>query len=79
MTCLSSHKAVEPPGEAKSDLEIFLDYSKRMGFRDKNGQPLMPFKTSEEVFEAWGKMSKGRPFDYSGLSYEKLTGGSGIE
>lgn len=50
-----------------------------MGFKDKDGQPLMPFKTSEEVFEAWGKMSKGRPCDYSGLSYEKLMGGSGIE
>jgi ferredoxin-nitrate reductase len=74
-----SHKAVEPPGEARSDLEIFLDYGKRMGFKDKDGQPLMPFKTSEEVFEAWKKMSKGRPCDYSGLSYEKLTGGSGIQ
>lgn len=74
-----SHKAVEPPGEARSDLEIFLDYGKRMGFKDKDGQPLMPFQNSEEVFEAWKKMSKGRPCDYSGLSYEKLSGGSGIQ
>jgi anaerobic selenocysteine-containing dehydrogenase len=74
-----SHKAVDPPGEAKADLEIFLDYGKRMGFKDKDGQPLMPFKNSEEVFEAWKKMSKGRPCDYSGMSYDKLTGGSGIQ
>jgi ferredoxin-nitrate reductase len=74
-----SHKAIEPPGEAKSDLEIFLDYGRRMGFKDKNGGPLMPFKTSEEVFEAWKKMSKGRPCDYSAMTYEKLTGGSGIQ
>lgn len=74
-----SHKAVDPPGEARSDLEIFLDYGKRMGFKDKDGQPLMPFKDSEEVFEAWKKMSRGRPCDYSGMSYEMLSGGSGIQ
>src|ERR1044071_3223724 len=26
-----SHKAVDPPGEAKPDYEIFLDYANRMG------------------------------------------------
>jgi ferredoxin-nitrate reductase len=74
-----SHKAVEPPGEAKPDLNIFLDYGKRMEFRDKDGNDLLPWTTSEEVFEAWKKSSKGRPCDYSGMSYEKLTGGSGIQ
>lgn len=74
-----AHKAVEPPGEAKPDLEIFLDYGRRMGFKDKDGNELMPWKTSEEVFEAWKRCSLGRPCDYSGLSYDKLTGGSGIQ
>ena len=37
-----SHKAVESPSEAKSDVDIFLDYGKRMGFKDKEGNPLMP-------------------------------------
>jgi ferredoxin-nitrate reductase len=50
-----------------------------MDFRDKDGKPLCPWTTSEEVFEEWKKMSKGRPCDYSGLSYAKLTGGSGIQ
>lgn len=36
-----SHKAIEPPGEAKSDLDIFLDFAKRMDFRDKDGKPLV--------------------------------------
>jgi ferredoxin-nitrate reductase len=74
-----SHKAVEPPGEAKPDLQIFLDYGKRMAFRNKDGGDLMPWTEPEEVFEAWKKLSKGRPCDYSGMSYEKLTGGSGIQ
>ena len=74
-----SHKAVEPPGEAKADLDIFLDYATRMNFRDKDGAPLIKWKTPEEAFEAWKACSKGRPCDYSGMSYAKLTGGSGIQ
>ncbi|KAK4122019.1 hypothetical protein N657DRAFT_576760 [Parathielavia appendiculata] len=74
-----SHKAVEPPGECRSDLDIFLDYAKRMGFKDKDGNDLLPWRTPEEVFEAWKKVSAGRPCDYMGLTYERLTGGSGIQ
>jgi anaerobic selenocysteine-containing dehydrogenase len=74
-----SHKAVDPPGEAKSDLDIFLDYARRMGFKDKDGKDLLPWTKPEEVFEAWKKLSAGRPCDYTGLSYELLTGGSGIQ
>jgi ferredoxin-nitrate reductase len=74
-----SHKAVEPPGEARADLDIFLDYSRRMGFTDKDGAPLIKWNTPEEAFEAWKKCSKGRPCDYSGLSYAKLSEGSGIQ
>ncbi len=74
-----SHKAVDPPGEARSDLTIFVDFAKRMDFRDKDGNPLMPGETPEELFEAWKKLSKGRPCDYSWLTYSKLTGGSGIQ
>jgi anaerobic selenocysteine-containing dehydrogenase len=74
-----SHKAVEPPGEAKSDLEIFLDYAKRMEFTDKDGQPLIKWSDAEGAFEAWKECSRGRPCDYSGMSYKKLSGASGIQ
>jgi anaerobic selenocysteine-containing dehydrogenase len=74
-----SHKAVDPPGDARSDFDIWLDYAERMGFHDKDGLPLIKWKTPEEAFEAWKVCSKGRPCDYSGLSYKKLTGNSGIQ
>lgn len=74
-----SHKAVEPPGEAKSDLDIFLDYAKRMDFRDKDGEPLIKWSDAEGAFEAWKACSRGRPCDYSGMSYEKLSSVSGIQ
>ncbi|RJK97588.1 molybdopterin oxidoreductase family protein [Vallicoccus soli] len=73
-----SDKAVEPPGEARSDLDIFLDYARRMGFRDKDGAPLVTWTSPEEVFEAWRECTRGRPCDYTGLSYDRLRGGSGI-
>jgi anaerobic selenocysteine-containing dehydrogenase len=73
-----SHKAVEPPGESRSDFEIFLDFARRMGFRDKDGGPLIKWSTTEEAFEAWKACTRGRPCDYTGLSYAKLSAGSGI-
>src|SRR2546421_7657938 len=74
-----SHQAIHPPGEARSGLEIFLDFARRMDFRDKDGNILMPWTKPEEVFEAWKHLSAGRPCDYIAFSYEKLTGGSGIQ
>jgi anaerobic selenocysteine-containing dehydrogenase len=74
-----SEKAVEPPGEAKPDLEIFLDLARRLDLRDKDGQPLVKWNTPEEAFEAWKECSRGRPCDYSGMSYDKLRGSRGIQ
>ena len=70
-----SHQAIDPPGDARSDFDIFLDYARRMDFRDKDGAPLITWRTPEEAFEAWKICSKGRPCDYSGMSYEKLSRG----
>ena len=35
-----SDKAVDPPGQARPDLNIFLDYARRLELKDKDGQPL---------------------------------------
>jgi anaerobic selenocysteine-containing dehydrogenase len=74
-----AEKAVDPPGEARPDLEIFLDYARRMGFRDRDGEPLVKFDDSEGAFEAWKECSRGRPCDYSGLSYAKLRERGGVQ
>ncbi|MFC7922441.1 molybdopterin oxidoreductase family protein [Streptomyces cinereoruber] len=74
-----SEKAVEPPGGARPDLEIFLDYARRMDFRDKDGGPLVTWHDPESAFEAWKRCSAGRPCDYTGLTYAMLRGGSGIQ
>jgi ferredoxin-nitrate reductase len=74
-----SEKAVEPPGAAKPDLDIWLDYARRMDLRDKDNAPLIKWSDAESAFEAWKLCSAGRPCDYTGLSYEKLRGPSGVQ
>jgi predicted molibdopterin-dependent oxidoreductase YjgC len=46
-----------------------------MGFSDKDGQPLIKWRDPESAFEAWKVCSKGRPCDYSGITYERLRSG----
>ena len=73
-----SDQAVAPPGQAKSDLDIFLAYADAMDFRDRDGQPLIRWRTPEQAFQAWQACTAGRPVDYTGLSYDKLRGPTGI-
>jgi len=70
-----SQRAIDPPGAARSDLDILVDYAQRMGFRDKDGQPLVKWSDPEGAFESWKAMSAGRPCDYSGMTYAMLSGG----
>jgi ferredoxin-nitrate reductase len=72
-------QAINPPGQARSDLDIWLDYARRMDFRDRDGKPLIGWDDPEGAFEAWKACSWGRPCDYSGLSYAKLRGAGGIQ
>ena len=48
-----SDRAVDPPGEARSDLDIFLDFARRMDFRNLDGEPLIWWDDPESAFEAW--------------------------
>jgi ferredoxin-nitrate reductase len=44
----------------------------RLGFHDRDGAPLVPFKRPKDALEEWRKVSKGRPCDYSGMTYELI-------
>ncbi|MBC3192672.1 nitrate reductase [Pseudonocardia sp. C8] len=74
-----SEKAVDPPGEARPDLDILIDYARRLDLRDKDGGPLVSWHDAEGAFEAWKACSAGRPCDYTGMSYDKLRGSGGIQ
>jgi anaerobic selenocysteine-containing dehydrogenase len=56
-----SDKAINPPGQARADLDIFLDYARRMDFRDKDGAPLLSWHDARSAFEAWKRCSTAGP------------------
>jgi anaerobic selenocysteine-containing dehydrogenase len=72
-------QAVDPPGDARPDLDILLDYARRMDFRDKDGRPLVGWHDAASAFEAWKECSRGRPCDYTGMTYERLRSAGGIQ
>lgn len=74
-----SEKAVEPPGQARSDLDIFVDYARRLGLADRDGNPLPAWDTPRDAFAAWAACTAGRPCDYSGLSYAQLHERGGVQ
>jgi anaerobic selenocysteine-containing dehydrogenase len=74
-----AEKAVDTPGEARSDLDILLDFARRMDFRNKDGGPLVTWTDPESAYAAWQPCSAGRPCDYSAINYDDLRGPSGIQ
>jgi anaerobic selenocysteine-containing dehydrogenase len=74
-----SERAVDPPGEARADLDIQLDYARRTDFRDRDGRPLLEFATPEEAFEDFKRLTAGRPNDVTALTYAKLRERNGIQ
>ena len=56
-----------PPGEAKSDWEIFAEVGRRLGFADK-----FSFQTSAEIHAEFVQLTKGRLCDMTGISHQRL-------
>jgi ferredoxin-nitrate reductase len=72
-------KAVDPPGEARSDFEVFVDFAWRMNLRDLSGEPLIAYTDPEGAFDEWRENSRGTIPDYSGMSYARLRDSGGIQ
>ena len=70
-----SEQAIDPPGEARPDREMFTDYATRLGLTDKDGAPLIPWTSPEACFDAFKQATRGRPCDYSGITYDRLRSG----
>jgi predicted molibdopterin-dependent oxidoreductase YjgC len=67
-------KAVNPPGQAKPDLEIFCMVAEKLGA----GQ-LFSWRNTEEAFQEWKGLSKDRPNDMTGITYDRLEQELGIQ
>src|SRR3989441_1221428 len=65
--------AVEPPGEARPDFQIFLEMARKL---DVDRKLFLGWQGPRDAFEEWRRGSRGRLCDYSGITYEKLEAGS---
>lgn len=59
-------KVVTPPGEARADAEIIIDFAKKMRFKG------FEYRSSADVFAEHAKLTEGTNIDISGLSHERL-------
>ncbi|MEU9499425.1 nitrate reductase [Streptomyces sp. NPDC048196] len=74
-----SERAVDPPGEARSDFDVLLDYARRMDLTDRDGRPLLPWSRPEEAWHDFIALTRGRPCDQSALTYDRLRNAGGIQ
>lgn len=69
-------KAVEPPGEARSDFDIFMAIAERLGHKET----LFPgWASPEDAFNEWRIVSKGRLCDYSAITWERISRAGGVQ
>lgn len=71
-----ANKAINPPGEAMSDFDIFLEISRKLGVVEK----IYPgWRNVGDAFNEWKQVSKGRLCDYSGITYDLLDRVGGVQ
>ncbi|TRZ42287.1 nitrate reductase [Robertkochia solimangrovi] len=59
-------KGINPPGEARPDVEILCDFAKHMGYRG------FDYQFTEDIYREYCSMTKGTNIDISHLSYDRL-------
>ena len=69
-------KAVDPPGQARSDFDIFLAVADELGVR---GELYPGWKGPEDAFAEWARVSAGRLCDYSGITWERIDAAGGVQ
>ncbi len=70
------NRAVNPPGQARADFDIYLALARKLGCYDE----LFPdWAGPRDAFEEWKCVSAGRLCDYSGITYELLEQHGGIQ
>lgn len=67
-------KAIDPPGECRPSVNIMVDLFTRVGVDPK----LIPYKNSADVWDEWRKVSATTPYNFKGITRERLHKESGI-
>ncbi|MFQ5730173.1 MAG: molybdopterin-dependent oxidoreductase, partial [Waddliaceae bacterium] len=67
-------KLVEPPGEARSDLDILVDLAKRLKL-----EHIITAQSPEAVWDVWRQFSATSKYNFSGMTYDRLKKERGLQ
>lgn len=67
-------KAIDPPGQCRPSVDILLDFARRLGVDPK----LIPYKNSADIWDEWREVSRITPYNFWGITRERLRKDSGI-
>ncbi len=67
-------KLVDPPGEARSDLDILIDLAKRLKL-----DRIITAHSPEAVWKEWIDFSAGSKYDFSGITRDRLKEERGLQ
>jgi nitrate reductase NapA len=75
-------KAVNPPGEARPDLDVMIEFAKKLFTalgRQEEAKKLFSFKNSEDVWNEIRQASKGTAYDFMGMTRARLKKAHGMQ
>jgi formate dehydrogenase alpha subunit len=67
-------QATAPPGEALADWQIICRVASALGYREA-----FTYESTEEIFEEYRELTRGRDLDITGVSYELLRRQPGVQ
>ncbi|MDR2892394.1 MAG: nitrate reductase [Deltaproteobacteria bacterium] len=69
-----TEQAVQPSGNSRPVVNIMMDFAKRAGVDPK----LIPFENAADIWDEWRTLSNGSPYNFYGMTRERLKKESGI-
>lgn len=68
-------QAIEPMGQCRPAYQIIRDFALRAGVDPK----LISYTSQREIWDEWRTLSKGSPYNFYGITYDRLEKESGIK
>ena len=71
-----ANQLVAPPGEARSDFDIFLALAKKLGV---HRELFDGWTSTHDAFKEWQRVSAGRACDYSQFTWQEIEDNGGVQ
>lgn len=68
-----TEKAVDAPGQCRPTVNTLVEFGKRLGYGE-----LLKFNNAEDVWNEWRRVAQGTPYNFFGMTRDRLRKESGI-